>query len=195
LSDLPGGGLLITGGLEDCSSVREVVQIDTLREYAVCSLPPMHTARWNHAAVYPSQYLYVLGGYNDRCLSECERFVCAESQWEVLPPLPVAGCAMSGVVLDNSLYALGGYDLQDLDTVQKLRLDSLIWELMQLKLPLACWGFSCVKTDTKVYLVLKETLYSFTPLEVNPIKTLPKCIECHTSYYSRGLFTTKLMVI
>jgi hypothetical protein len=138
-SELPGGSLLITGGNPD---VREVVKIDTMRECAVSSQPPMHTARLGHAAVYHSQYLYVLGGYCGGFLSECERYVCAESRWEVLPALPVAGYAMSAVELDNSLYALGGSDHQSfLDSVQKLSLDSLTWELMQLKLPLTARFF------------------------------------------------------
>jgi hypothetical protein len=59
-SELPGGNLLITGG--GYAGVREVMKIDTLREFAVSSQPPMHTARNDHAAVYHSQYLYVLGG-------------------------------------------------------------------------------------------------------------------------------------
>jgi hypothetical protein len=95
--------------------------MDTLRDFAICSQPPMHTARYFHAAVYHSQYLYVLAGLNVQCLRECERYVCAETQWEVLPALPVAGFGMSAAVLDNSLYALGGSTgEEDLDTVQKL---------------------------------------------------------------------------
>jgi hypothetical protein len=183
LSELPGGSLLSTGG---CPPVREVVRIDTLREWAVSSLPPMHTAKYSHAAVYHSQYLYVLGGVCYSYLNGCERYVCAESRWEELPALPVAGLAMSAVVLDNSLYALGGYAGRKLSTVQKLSLDSLTWELMQLKLPQAARYFPCFKTDTEVYLVIKKTLYSFTPLQVNPIKSLPYIIESHTSNYSRG---------
>jgi hypothetical protein len=179
-SELSGGSLLITGGYP---REREVVKIDSLREYAVSSQPPMHTARSHHAAVYHSQYVYVLGGYGDRHLSECERYVCAESRWEVLAALPVGGAGMSAVELHNSLYALGGYQG---DTVQQLSLDSLTWQLMQLKLPQAAWLFPCFKKDTEVYLVIKKTLYSFTPLEVKPIKTLPEGIRCSSSYYSRG---------
>jgi hypothetical protein len=69
-SELPGGSLLITGGMGRFPSVKEVEKIDTLREYAVSSLPPMHTARIFHTAVYHSQYLYVLGGSKGRYLSE-----------------------------------------------------------------------------------------------------------------------------
>jgi hypothetical protein len=133
-SELPGGSLLITGGGDS----RDVVKIDTLREYAASSQPPMHTARRSHAAVYHSQYVYVLGGHGGVYLSECERYVCAESRWEVLAALPVPGGYMSAVELHNSLYALGGIQgMRDLDTVQKLSLDSLTWQVMQLKLPQA----------------------------------------------------------
>jgi hypothetical protein len=48
---------------EDTAS--EVVKIHTLREWAVSSQPPMHTARQNHAAVYHSQNVYVLGRFFD----------------------------------------------------------------------------------------------------------------------------------
>jgi hypothetical protein len=185
---LPGGSLLITGG--GIPGVRDVVKIDTLREYAASSRPPMHTARRSHATVYHSQYVYLLGGLNNsRYLSECERYVCAESRWEVLPALPVAGWGMSAVELHNSLYALGGWNdrARALDTVQKLSLDSLTWQLMQLKLPQAACDFPCFKKDTEVCLVIKKTLYSFTPFAVKPIKTLPEYIfMCSSSYYSRG---------
>jgi hypothetical protein len=89
-SELPGGSLLITGGFEGyISALSEVLKIDTLRDWAVSSLPPMTAARSCHAAVYHSQFLYVLGGVIfGRYLSECERYVCAESRWEVLPALP-----------------------------------------------------------------------------------------------------------
>jgi hypothetical protein len=123
-SELPGGSLLITGGVPD---LREVVKIDTLREYVFSSQPPMHTGRRDHAAVYHSQYLYVLGGFNDRRLSECERYSCGDSLWEVLPALPVAGSHMRAVEVENSVYALGGTTtgIRPLDTVQKLSLDTL----------------------------------------------------------------------
>jgi hypothetical protein len=94
---------------------------------------------------------------------------------------------MSAVELENSLYALGGFDdWSYLDTVQKLSLGSLTWELMQLKLPFRAVSSPCFKTETQVYLVIKATLYSFTPLEVKPTKSVAKMISCYSSYYSRG---------
>jgi hypothetical protein len=188
--ELPGASLLITGG---SPGVRDVAKIDTLREWAASSEPPMHTARYDHAAVYHSQHLYVLGGYtNYRCLGECERYVCAESRWEVLPALPIACCAMSAVLLDNSLYVLGGYDGRDLNTVQKLHFDSLTWKLMGLKLPPAR-HFPCFKTETQVYLVVKKKVYCFSPRTVKLVKTLTQvACNCYSSYYSCGfLYITK----
>jgi hypothetical protein len=105
----------------------------------------------------------------------------------VLTALPVAGVGMSAVELHNSLYALGGSQVfRYLDTVQTLSLDCLTWQLMQLKLPQAAECLPCFKNDTEVYLVINKTLYSYTPLEVKPIKILHKDISmCSSSYYSR----------
>jgi hypothetical protein len=51
------------------------VRIETCRESAVVQCPPMHNHRREHAAVYHTQHLYILGGFNGRVLSECERYV------------------------------------------------------------------------------------------------------------------------
>jgi hypothetical protein len=94
---------------------------------------------------------------------------------------------MSAVEVENSVYALGGRTAKKcFDTVQKLSLDSLTWELMQLKLPQAASWPPCFKSDTQVYLVIKKTLYSFTPLQVRRVKNLRKVIKSDSSYYSRG---------
>jgi hypothetical protein len=134
LTEVPGGGLFITGG--GYAVVCDAVSIDSRREFAVSLHPPMLTPRKCHAAVYRTPHLYILGGHTGaRCLSECERYACAENQWKALPPLPRACSSTSGVVVEKSLYALGGLDDSLLDSVQKLSLESLTWELMQLRLP------------------------------------------------------------
>jgi hypothetical protein len=150
----------------------------------------MLTPRRLHAAVYHTPHLYILGGWSDSYLSECERYVCAENRWEALPPLPRACTYTSGVVLENSLYALGGNDESSyLDLVQKLSLESLTWELMQFRLPYVGRTIPCFKLrDTEVYLVVNKTLCSFTAFEVRPLKTLTEEIlsEYGASYYHRG---------
>jgi hypothetical protein len=191
LNELPDGSLVITGGSSGATATSEVEKIDTLREFALSSLPPMHTPRYCHAAVVHYQYLYVLAGWNAIPLRRCERYVWAESRWEDLPELPVAGSNMSAVVLDNSLYALGGSTAAfiQLDTVQKLSLDSLTWELMDLKLPFEACSFPCFKIETQVFLQINWALYSFTPLEFKKIKTLDidDIYSSLASCYGRGI--------
>jgi hypothetical protein len=179
-SEEPGGSLLITGrGGDNLRSLREVVRIDTRREFAVTQCTPMITPRLAHAAVYHTPHLYILGGHRGRCLSECERYVCAENRWEALPPLSIACQGASGVVVESSLFALGGYvNAADLDLVQKLSLESLTWELVQFRLPFVGWCIPCFKLrDTEVYLVVNKTLCSFTALEVRPLKSLTENIQ------------------
>jgi hypothetical protein len=187
-SEVPGGSLLITGGT--LPAVRGVVRIDTRREFAVAHCAPMLTPRREHTAVYHTPHLYILGGWNDsKELSECERYVYAENRWEALPPLPRACQNASGVVVESSLYALGGYDGSYLDLVQKLRLESLTWELMKFRLPFAGYCIPCFKVrDTEVYLVVNKTLCSFTALKVRLLKTLTDEIQSFygASYYCRG---------
>jgi hypothetical protein len=192
-SEVPGGSLLITGG--GSPEVKEVVRIDTRRDFAVSQCPPMLTSRRWHATVYHTQHLYVLGGDSDsdsKDLGECEWYVCAENRWETLPSLPRACSSASGVVVERSLYALGGYCKRDscfIDLVQKLSLEWFTWELMQLKLPYATQGIPYFKLrDTEVHLVVNMTLCSFTVLQVRPLKTLPKNISswCGASYYHRS---------
>jgi hypothetical protein len=183
MSEVPGASLLITG--------KEVVRIDTRREFAVSQCPPMLTARDGHAAVYHTPHLYILGGYErSRTLRECERYVCAENRWETLPPLPRACSATSGVVVKRTLYALGGLVRgTPSDLIQKLSLDYLSWDIMHLRLPHSEAAIPCFKVrDTEVYLVVKKTLCSFTAFEVRPIKTLTKSIQSRSgaSYYHRG---------
>jgi hypothetical protein len=189
-SEVPGRSLLITGGERDWSGVREVVRIDTRREFAVSHCAPMLTPRMAHAAVYHTPHLYVLGGSDDEeFLSECERYVCAENRWEALPRLPRACCQTSGVLVEKSLYALGGEGTVFLDLVQKLSLESLTWELLQFRLPFSGSCIPCFKLrDTEVYLVVDQTLCSFTALKVRPLKTLTEDIRSlfGVSYYHRG---------
>jgi hypothetical protein len=75
-SEVPEGSLLITGGMNGFDNeVREVVRIDTRREFAVAHCAPMLTPRFCHAAVYHTPHLYILGGYDGRYLSERGTYV------------------------------------------------------------------------------------------------------------------------
>jgi hypothetical protein len=55
----------------------------------------------------------------------------------------------------------------------EVELGSLTWELMQYRLPFAGYAIPCFKLrDTEEYLVVSQTLCSFTALKVQPLKTL-----------------------
>jgi hypothetical protein len=89
---------------------------------------------------------------------------------------------------EQSLYTRGEYG-KLLDLVQKLSLESLTWELMQFRLPFTGCGIPCFKLrDTEVYLVVNQTLCSFTAFELRPLKTLTDDIHSWfgASYYRRG---------
>jgi hypothetical protein len=185
-NELPGGSLLITGGGNP--AVREVVGIQ-VGTFAVSPLPRMITARSAHAAVYHAQYVYVLGGVESTHLSKCERYACQANRWEALHPLPTACTDLSSIVMSESLYALGGWIGTDIDLIQKLSLDRLTWEVLQLRLPVPVAFLACFKlSDTQVYLVIGKTAYSFTEFEIRPLKTLSRSIKCESgpSYYSNG---------
>jgi hypothetical protein len=185
-TEISGGSLILTGG--GPPAVKEVRKIDTLREFAVLQQPPMRTARGGHACVLHAQVLYVLGGWAEGWLRECERYV--ESRWEALPSLPRACNSLSGVVMEGSLYALGcTIGGQSFNFIQRLRLEELTWEILKLRLPASDSEMLCFKrSHTEVYLVIDKVLYSFTPLQVHPRKSLPESIfsRCGPSYYSRG---------
>jgi hypothetical protein len=188
-SPLADGSLLITGGRRARAS-GEVVRIDVLREFAVSEQPPMLTPRYAHTCVCHAKLLYVLGGISNDSLKACERYVWAEMRWEALPPLPEAVSYGSAVVLEENLYVLGGvHEGVVADLIQKLRLCELTWERMELRLPQTGLWVACFKVrDTEVYLVVKSVLYSFTPGQVPPLKTLHEDIlsKFGPSYYSQG---------
>jgi hypothetical protein len=186
-SELPDASILITGGGDPGRN--EVVKVDA-RTFEVSKQAPMHTARVCHTSVYHAQFLYILGGLNDRYLSECERYVCATRRWEALPPLPEAACGVSGVVMAESLYALGGavkYD-DSLDCIQKLSLEWLTWSVLEVRLPERGTCIASFKADSQVYFVMKKTLYSFTPSRIHAVKPVSEGIRSYygPSYYSRG---------
>jgi hypothetical protein len=87
-------------------------------------------------------------------------------------------------VLENSLYALGGYADASIDLVQRLSLDRLTWELVQLRLPQV--GSSIVSfKDTGVYLLINKTTPSLPSMSLRSGLSL-KASRVTVSFYCRG---------
>jgi hypothetical protein len=147
-------------------------------------------ARSNHSAVYHAEHLYVLGGLH---LKECERYICAESRWEPIPPLSTVCFGMTCAVVEGSLYSLGGHNgVTALDLIHRLSLQTLTWELLKLKLPCKEYYFPCFTAKSpQVYFVMRKTLYVLNPLtsQVKSVKALYEDISNSggPSCYSRGV--------
>jgi hypothetical protein len=191
LSEVYGGSLLVTGG-GGVLGTTSVERIDVMREFAVYEQAPMLVPRLLHSAVSHAQHLYVLGAYNTYRLKECERYVCTQNRWESIPPLPKACGLASGVVVKGSLYALGGIGwINSLDLIQKLNLQELTWELLEVRLPSPGYGLPCFKTkDSQICFVVEGGLYSISPqtVQVQLMSTVSADIKSYVgpSYYSRG---------
>jgi hypothetical protein len=192
LCEISGGNLLLMLERE-----KEVVSIDSLREFAVSHLPPMLFARTDLCSVYYARHLYLLGGFEGSVwerseVSICERYVCDTRRWESLEPLPIPCAVVCAIEAEGSLYALGGNTRRtSLDVIQAMNLEILTWRVMEVRLPYLCLHFPCFKSgDNEVYFIMRKTLYSFLPNEqrIDKVKTLPDDISSFagTTYYSQG---------
>jgi hypothetical protein len=153
----------------------------------------MISARDNHASLHYERCIYVLGGVLGRlALVECERYVIAERRWRKLPALPIAAYCTSPVIVEHALYLLGGVG-ESIDLIQRLNLRRLVWEVMQIKLPLCGWSIPCFKTDSEakeVYFIVGQALYTFHSCTANisKIKSVARPIQSWfgPSYYKNG---------
>lgn len=189
--EVPGSRLFFTGGPSSFT-------LDVLREFAISNKPPMLCARRrSHSSVCHNPYLYVIGGHDgSQWMEACERYSFQDNQWEVLPPLPTACYYSSAIVVEDAVYVLGGLGgmcKEYLNIIQKLCLQGMTWEVLQLKLPQTVCAIPCFKTNQdsrQVYFVLESRLYSFQPLaeSLHEVKRLPRSIRSWLGpcYYSGG---------
>jgi hypothetical protein len=194
-SELPTGRLLIAGGVGH-GVLREVVKIDTAREFAISAQPSMLVRRSFHAAVCHKQYVYVLGGYSGNTnLSQCEIYAWEDCYWEQLPGLPTAARSLSGVVVKGSLYALGSHDTRRSLLIQILNLGWHRWSSHEVKLDVRVYEIASYKQDAEVYFVVRNLLYCLQPTTNQPhlVKALadtisssggPSYCRRNTLYYS-----------
>jgi hypothetical protein len=97
--------------------------------------------------------------------------MCREPMGRAACSLLCYECSRTG---QQSLCSWGSAYKGDLDTVQRLNLDSLTWQPMQLKLPQADYWFPCFQIDPQMYLVIEKALYSFTPSKSRQSRLLLK---------------------
>ncbi|ELT90833.1 hypothetical protein CAPTEDRAFT_48075, partial [Capitella teleta] len=117
------------------------------------TLPPMPTARREHSLIYHNHHLYVVGGYDGRCLNSVEALDMRNLQWNHLPPLPrKVRFAYLAIVSDN-LFVLGGCcglnwvaDVHEFDSTQQT------WR-QRSPMPEICAGGAAVSFNDHVYAV------------------------------------------
>jgi hypothetical protein len=184
-SELPGTRLFVSGGYV----TSEVFSLDIHRDFAESHHPPMFTSRSFHGSVSDTTHLYILGGHNyDGPLQECERYVWADSRWEHIPGLPRNCSSISGTVVNGSLYALE--EDTTVSSIQRLRLDELSWDVLELELPYSGPSIPLLKVksfDAQLYFVMEGYLYAFQPL-THKVQQLSGTLVSldKVTYYHRG---------
>lgn len=191
---MPGGALCVTGGYVRGKSVKDVVRIDSVKDFAVTQMAPMISRRSAHGSVAYQEYLYVVGGDKGKKYSkECERYSFNNNCWESIGNLPSPCYGTTVVVLEatHSLYAIGGEIIgQDDDLILRLCLDDLNWGVLNLTLPSPANCLPCfTMTDALMYFVIQGSLYSFCPQSetIKQVKALSCDFYCFgPSYYYNG---------
>lgn len=185
--ELPCKRLVVTGGGD--KPTREAVAIDSSREFAVNKMSPMLYERSYHSAVVYANYLYVIGGEGllKYALTDCERYDLIKNTWEEIEPLPKACYGLGAQVSNEFVYVLGGYiDSRALNSIQRLNLDTLKWDLLTVTLPAKEMFVICfIGDDSKLYFSVMKKLYRLTSTEVQYIKELYEFIGAcgGPSYY------------
>lgn len=173
--------IIWTGGGVGAS--RKAVQLDTDRECAAIKLTSMVSGRSFHAAIRHTDYIYVIGGLNNRPLQNCERLNLTYMTWEEISPLPLQCCHTSVIEQRGYLYALGGRsELNELtDLVQRLHFPSNSWSILAVKLPNPGSNLPVFKVDeAQICFILNTKLYT---LKVQ-CETLDLVKEIRGSYNS-----------
>ncbi|ELU13099.1 hypothetical protein CAPTEDRAFT_105107 [Capitella teleta] len=120
------------------------------------TLPPMPTARRWHSSIYHNHNLYVVGGYDGRCLNSVEALDMRNLQWNHLPPLPREVRFAHLAIVSDNLFVLGGFfggfcgcwvaDVHEFDSTQQT------WR-QRSPMPEICGGGAAVSFDDHVYVV------------------------------------------
>lgn len=191
LTELPNGQIFVTGG--GVPAKRSVICIDPKR-FEATQQPLMVVRRSCHATAVYKGWLYVFGGSNESKLRECERYSLKDKRWSSLKQLPHPCDCASAILLEDfkAMYVFGGlYRKGVLNIVQRLNLETLSWMLLPIKLPRPSWHIACFKVCDKIYFVLKDYLYSYSPSyeSFRPVKKLPQKIQscCGACIYTASI--------
>mmetsp|Transcript_32250 Transcript_32250/g.55748 ORF Transcript_32250/g.55748 Transcript_32250/m.55748 type:complete len:358 (-) Transcript_32250:55-1128(-) len=190
------GQVYVLGGFTKLDKAsHEVVSINPGNEFSVKTEPHMKTARGSFGVVYHKSFIYVVGGAHDlaraNSISDCERYNIEESKWESFNPLPQAcsGTSLIAFEFTQCIYAFGGYAGERLNTIQRLTLGSLNWDLMFIHLPVADNFICAFKLQSyKIFFITGDFLFAFVPSAsvITRVKPMNRSVSSVSgpSYYS-----------
>jgi len=199
--ELPGNNLLFTGGVDlNCWTKRDCWNLNVTKEFSVVNKAPMLSARAGHCLVYFQGCVLAIGGLNtSKQIDNCERYLCSDNRWEPFDPLPRACGLMCAAVIEeaNRVFVIGGSSFrgESYDFIQRLRLDELTWDLLEVKLPVPKQKIASFKVDeASIFVVLNKDLYEFKPgaNSIVKLKQLSAYVEayCGPNYFSNGVLYT-----
>ena len=146
---LPNGSVLITGG----GSSNSVYIYSDQKLYPAC---PMIQIRKEHAAVFISNSVYAIGGYDgvkNLFLNECEKYCIFSNKWTKCASMLVPRCAFSATSVNNKfIFIFGGYDgNQRLANIEKYNPELDTWTMINTLLKHQLSNSACFSpTDNKV---------------------------------------------
>lgn len=166
---LPDGSALITGGGSSSTVL-------LYKDRKIIKKTNMAQVRKEHASVYLSGCVYVIGGYDGqtgRFLREGERYNLLRDEWRMITPMNVARCAFSATAVNNkSVYIFGGYDgTIRLSSIEKYDPDEDTWQLMPFTLRSPLSNSACFSPRKNQVIVLGGGLSTGFSLNVQQLDT------------------------
>lgn len=160
--DLPSGALYFTGGNRPLTN--SVTCLQPYKEFSVTKQASMIKERYAHSSIYFQGYIYVISGYSEVSIKECERYSLDQESWEAIPPIPEELICTSLIVQESAevLYVIGGQRKVNFDLIQELRIRSLVWRVLPMKLTSPGCFIPCFKVDDfSCYYVQKNNLFKW----------------------------------
>lgn len=206
ISEVRSGIFMFTGGWQEINLERVFFAKNSVyyhcKEMISMEKPPMLRPRCMHYTIYFENFIYVIGGFDGKPMTGCERYDWSKEDWETLPALPVATSrgSLIGKKKTRTLYMLGGArGARDYtDKVMAFRIASMSWEELQFTLdsPGKSLAVFQVENDpTAFYYVNNSTLLrlSLEDGEVLAIKHLERHVTCNSGqarYFKHTLYCT-----
>lgn len=189
-----------TGGRRTSSAEMKLWKVDIYRDISRIEMASLFVARSNHAGLYHQGCIYVFGGKdNQSILSSSERYSTSEDRWEFIESIPYACFNACAITLEStqSIYLFGGYGqcLNFYDSILRMELGRMTWEVLSMKLPKKCLANpACFKVDeTQVYFVTNKGLYVYNSR--SDIVSFIKSVESDYRVGSCYLFKRELYKI